>query len=425
MAEKLLMLALSPTMEEGVIVNWQKNEGDQIETGDVLCEVETDKAVMEYESQSDGVLLKIAQDEGNRVPVGATIAVMGDEGEDISGILEEIKSEGESQAPEAPAPEPAETTPEPPAEDKPEPSLPAEALPKKHEEPTPSTSGKIRISPLARKLADKHNLDTSSIHGSGPYGRIVEKDVKEAMSRPPTMSTPPAMAAATTMEDKTVPVSEKRRVIAKRLSDSKYTAPHYYLKLTAAMDGLIEARKILNAKISGKVSFNAFLIKLAAEALRRHPMVNATWNGDTIRQHGRVDVALAVAQQDGLITPVVRNCQNKGILTIEDELKNLIERARRNALQPPDYSNSTFTITNLGMFDIEEFTAIINQPNSAILALGKMMKQPVFNDNDEIFVQTVMKLTLSCDHRLVDGAVGAAFLRDLKDMIENPVCALY
>jgi pyruvate dehydrogenase E2 component (dihydrolipoamide acetyltransferase) len=231
------------------------------------------------------------------------------------------------------------------------------------------------------------------------------------------------MVAAAT--DETIPVSKKRKIIAQRLAESKYSAPHYYLKVRVAMDTLLEARKALNARAPQKVSMNAFLLKFVAEALKRHPMVNATWQGDTILKHGSIDIGLAVAQPDGLITPVVRNCGAKGILAIDDDLQELIQKAQNNRLDPEEYTNATFTITNLGSFGIQEFTAIINPPGSAILAVGEIRKEPVVGENDELFIHSMMTLTLSCDHRVIDGAIGAAFLKTLKEMLEEPIRTLY
>ena len=400
MAEKVLMLALSPTMEEGVIVKWLKNEGDSVGQGDILCEIETDKATMEYESPAEGTLLKIIAREGQAVPVGRDIAVIGQAGEDISELIEET-----------PAPAPAE-------------KAPVEKARPVREEPqviAPAAEGRVRSSPLARKLAKERGIDLSTVQGSGPQGRITRGDVDRAASGA-VAAMPPEVAGLT---DETVPVTQKRKVIADTLSRSKFTAPHYYLRVTAAVDNLMQARTRLNDKIGQKVSVNAFLMKFVAETLKRHPMINATWQDDTIVMHGSADIALAVAQPDGLIAPVVRNCNTRGVLQIDRELKTLIEKTRKGALSRADYADSTFTVSSLGTFGIEEFTAIINPPNSAILAVGEIMKIPVAGDDDRIGIARCMKLTLSCDHRIIDGTVGAAFLGDLKEMIEYPVHELY
>ena len=398
MAEKVLMLALSPTMEEGVIVKWIKSEGDCVEQGDILCEIETDKATMEYESSAEGTLLKIIAQEGQAVPVGRDIAIIGQPGEDISALIEE-------------SPAPAEKTPV-------EKTRPARKQPQVS---APAAEGRLRSSPSARKLAKERGIDLSTVQGSGPQGRITRSDVEKASSG--AVAPPPPKVADLT--DQTIPITQKRKVIADTLSKSKFTAPHYYLRLTAAVDNLMQARTRLNAKVGQKVSVNAFLMKFVAETLKRHPMINATWQDDTIVMHGTADIALAVAQPDGLIAPVVRNCDAKGVIQIDRELKTLIEKTRKGALSRADYANSTFTVSSLGMFGIEEFTAIINPPNSAILAVGEIMKIPVAGDDDRIRIGRCMKLTLSCDHRIIDGTVGAAFLGDLKEMIEYPIHALY
>ncbi len=398
MAEKVLMLALSPTMEEGLIVKWVMSEGDSVEQGDILCEIETDKATMEYESPAEGTLLKIIAKEGQAVPVGRDIAIIGQPDEDISELIDEVPT---------PAP-----TKEVPVEK-------ARHFTKEPQVIAPAAEGRLRSSPLARKLAKKRGIDLSTVQGSGPQGRITRDDVEKAG----TVTAPPPEHAGLT--DKTVPVTQKRKVIADTLSKSKFTAPHYYLRVTAAVDNLMQARTRLNDKIGQKVSVNAFLMKFVAETIKRHPTINATWHDDTIVMHGTADIALAVAQPDGLIAPVVRDCSAKGVLRIDSELKTLIEKTRKGALTRADYADSTFTISSLGTFGIEEFTAIINPPNSAILAVGEIMKIPVAGDDDRIRIARCMKLTLSCDHRIIDGTVGAAFLRDLKEMIEYPVHELY
>ncbi len=281
-------------------------------------------------------------------------------------------------------------------------------------------------------------MDIAAVHGSGPAGRVVRRDVEGAGAAAPAAGAAgapaqpgagayarPAAAAGVAPADEIVPVTGKRKVIAQRLVESKFQAPHYYLKVSFEMDGLMAARARLNERRKEKVSFNAFMHKLAAEALRRHPAVNASWQGDTIRRFGSIDIGLAVALPDGLITPVVRNCAAKGILEIDAELSALVEKARANKLTPEEYTGATFSISNLGSFGIEEFTAIINPPGSAILALGKVAKVPVVAADGAIVARSLMKATLSCDHRVVDGAVGAAFLADLKEMIENPMAVLF
>ena len=433
MAEKVLMLALSPTMEEGIVARWLKKEGDRVEVGDVICEVETDKATMDYESMSEGILLKILKEEGSSAAIGETIAIIGEEGENIDHLLEgegnRDKSDVDAPAPKSEAAVPADR---PEASDRGRENFDSE-----------NKTSRIKASPLARRIAEMNNISLEDISGSGPDGRIVKADVEtylaetspakralgdasaasgKAAVKQPDIKTGPA--AVTNYGDIEIPVSAKRRIIAERLAESKYSAPHYYLTVTVAVDNLIQTRKKVNESQPEKVSFNAFLIKFAAEALKKHPMVNASWLGDRILVRKQADIGLAVAQDDGLITPVVHDCGNKGLIAIDRELKPLIERARNNQLMPEEYQNASFTISNLGSFGIEEFTAVINPPGSAILAVGEMKKAPAVGQEGNITVQTQMKLTLSCDHRVIDGAVGAAFLKGLKDIIEDPFKAL-
>lgn len=407
MAEKLLMLALSPTMSTGLIARWLKNEGDKIAQGDVLCEVETDKATMEYESPASGVLLKIVLPAGSNAAVGDLIGIMGKAGEDFTALLTQKPVSDLVQTPE---------------------KVPA-SVPETITEVTPVVStDHIRSSPLARKLAELKGLNLETIQGSGPAGRIVKSDVEKVAKKPMAERSAGAAAAATVKAgsvDTVIPVSGKRRVIASRLSDSMFSAPHYYLKVQAEMDSLLEARRSLNTSSENKVSMNAFLIRLTAEALKRHPAINASWTGESIIQFGSVDIGIAVALPDGLITPIVRDCSSKGILQIDQELKVLVKKAREQALAPAEYTGATFTVSNLGSYGIEEFTAIINPPGSAILAIGEIRRIPVVEADDSIKIKSVMSLTLSCDHRVIDGAVGAAFLSDLKNMLQEPVRALY
>ena len=416
MAEKVLMLALSPTMETGTIVKWRLKEGESVANGQILCEVETDKATMEYESINEGTLLKIIVPAGREARVGEAIAVIGEKDEDIKSILEEVSTSPSVRAVEEQ--EVKEEFLEKKDLTQVEAGLITESL---KEQKLPQG---VKASPLARKLAERYNIDLKGVRGSGPEARIVKRDIEAAVKQTDAkvrqeISTP------SEMEVDKIPVSGKRSIIARRLSESKFSAPHYYLKVIVSMDGLLTARSALNKTVEEKVSFNAFLIKFAAEALKRHRMVNAGWQGDVIVRYMRADIGLAVAQPDGLITPVVRDCWNKGIVDINRELKILIEKALDNKLKPREYSDATFTITNLGSYGIHDFTAIINPPGSAILAAGQIKKEPVIDENDNISAQSNMVLTLSCDHRVIDGAVGALFMKDLKDMMENPIKALY
>lgn len=415
MAIKLMMLALSPTMEVGTIAKWNVKEGDEIANGDVICDVETDKATMDYEAMDDGTLLKIVLPEGGQAKVGDTIAIIGEKGEDISELLSSVES----------SPAPVKKTEV--VESKEEKATPQVAP--KSEGPS-SSPGKILASPLARKLAGEHGLDIRMISGSGPGGRVVKRDIESALAGGGAKAVSSFAGSSTPVQalesDKVIPVSQKRAIIASRLAESKYSAPHYYLKLSIRMDEMLAARQRLNSELKdNKISVNAFLIKFAAEALKRHVQVNSTWNGDHILRHGSIDIGLAVAQEDGLITPVVRNCGHKGIVEIEADLKDLIDKALSNRLQPEEYSGATFTISNLGSFGIEEFTAIINPPGSAIMAVGQTARTPVVVEGDDIEIQSLMKVTLSCDHRIVDGAIGARFLKEMKEMMENPIRTLY
>jgi pyruvate dehydrogenase E2 component (dihydrolipoamide acetyltransferase) len=445
MAEQVLMLALSPTMEEGTIVTWHKKEGDSVAQSDIICEVETDKATMEYESVNEGTLLKILVPDGGQAKVGEPIAVVGESGEDISALVEAaVQGAASEEKPAAAAEVPA--TPEPTAAE----AAAAEAKPARPEVAVdggpsvaglPST-GELKASPLARKMAAEQGLDLRAFRGSGPAGRIVKRDIEKALRK--AASYGPALAATTAGpvfvpgtvaaagtagKDEQIPVSGKRKIIAQRLAESKYSAPHYYLRIDVDAGAMMAARARLNSRLpkeaGGKVSPNAFLIKFVAESLKKYPAVNASWQGDTILRFGKMDIALAVAQEDGLITPVVRDCGSKGIVQIDRELKVLIDKALSNKLTPEEYSGATFTISSLGPYGILEFTAIINPPGSAILAVGRIHKVPVVEDDGSIGVRSQMMLTLSCDHRVIDGAVGTAFLSDLKAMIEYPIDHLY
>jgi pyruvate dehydrogenase E2 component (dihydrolipoamide acetyltransferase) len=456
MAEQVLMLALSPTMEEGTIVSWHKKEGDSVAQSDIICEVETDKATMEYESVNEGTLLKILVPEGGQAKVGEPIAVVGESGEDISSLVEAVEQKAESAAAAAGAEpatgaEPSMAAPAKAAapEEKPAPAPAPEAAPAPAEG-VPSIVGEIKASPLARKMAAERGVDLRSLRGSGPAGRIVKRDIEKGLRKAASYGAAaavgvagPAIAGAPAApfympgtagptasgRDEQVPVSKKRKIIAQRLSESKYSAPHYYLRIDVDAGAMMAARQRLNARLpkeaGGKVSPNAFLIKFVAETLKKYPAVNASWQGDTILRFGKIDVALAVAQEDGLITPVVRDCGSKGIVQIDRELKVLIDKALNNKLTPEEYSGATFTVSSLGTSGILEFTAIINPPGSAILAVGRIHKVPVVEDDGSIGVRSQMMLTLSCDHRVIDGAVGAAFLSDLKAGIEYPIDHLY
>ncbi|MBD3344616.1 MAG: hypothetical protein GF401_06105 [Chitinivibrionales bacterium] len=405
------MLALSPTMESGKIAQWSKKEGDPIESGDVLCQVETDKTTMDYESTSEGALLKIIAPEGSEVNVGDNIAIIGEKGEDISELPSETV-QPESEKKEIAEPEQATHQKNPQ-----EKSI-LTAQPAESEGNFPRG---VPVSPLARKMAADKGIDLHSVKGSGPRGRIVKKDVEGYSPPQPNLHAPPRGAA---LRDEIIPVSEKRRVIAQRLSNSFYSAPHYSLSVEVVLETLLSARTRINKSSGEKISLNAFIVKFTAQTLVNHPMVNSSWEYETIHRYGTVDIALAVAQPDGLITPVVHDCETKGIRQIDHDLKELIGKARENRLAPEEYSGGTFTISNLGSMGIREFTAIINPPQAAILAVGEIVKKPLVDENNDLAVHNTMMLTLSCDHRILDGAVSAAFLSDLKKFLEYPIEAL-
>jgi len=423
MPEKVLMIALSPTMETGTVARWRKKEGDKVASGDVLCEVETDKATMDYESSAEGTLLKIVLPEGGQAKVGDLIAIVGKPGDDISALLAEG---GGAAAPKAAGAKPASSAQ---AAASRAPAAPAPGAATVTAAALAAPGARVRSSPLARKLAQQKGIDLRSVRGTGPGGRVVRRDLDglSAGAAAPAGVGAAARAAAPVLQpgpgDQVIPVSGMRKVIAKRLSDSMYTSPHYYLTVAVGMDELLAARSRLNSGRDRKISVNAFLMGIAARALERHPRVNSTWNTENILQHPTADIGLAVALPDGLITPLVRDCGHKGIAAIDMELAELIEKARAGKLAPQDYTGATFTISNLGAMGIDEFTAIINPPGSAILAVGAVRKEPVV-ENDTVVVRQRMRITLSCDHRIIDGAMGAAFLRELADMLENPLLAL-
>ncbi len=407
MAEKIVMLALSPTMEKGTIIKWLKKEGDHISNGDVLCEVETDKATMDYESNWDGDLLKIVADSGSKVEVGDLIAIIGKAGENIESLL---LSGGVHKGVEKKQPPVSELR-----------------VSEEAKETNISAKERIRASPLAKEIARQKGIDLHTVIGSGPQGRIVKQDVEKigVKGGPQIEKITPYQKRITISQEQEIAISEKRKVIAKRLSESIFTAPHYYLTIVTTVENLLSARKNLNMQTDLKISFNAFIIKFVAEALKRHPVVNSSWKGNTIVYHKSIDIGIAVAQSDGLITPVVRNCAEKGIMTIDSELKGLIEKAQQGKLQYDEYNNAYFTISNLGSYGVRNFTAIINPPGSAILAVGEVYREPYEDEKGIIKFRNCIEMTLSCDHRVIDGAVAAAFGKDLKNIIENPISILY
>ncbi|MEN9510699.1 MAG: hypothetical protein RLZZ370_518 [Bacteroidota bacterium] len=402
MAEIIRMPKMSDTMTEGVVVKWLVKEGDPIKSGDIIAEVETDKATMDFECYSKGTLLHIAVKEGQSVPVDGIVAVVGQPGEDIQGLLSGPASAPKSEAPVA---DTAAQTPTP-------------AAPVSAPVTTATTTTRILASPLAKKLAAEKGIDLAVVKGSGENGRIVKQDVENYTGG--AVATP-AIAAFTGAESyEEVPVSQMRKTIAARLSESKFSAPHFYLTIEINMDKAVVAREQMNQISEVKISMNDLVIKAAAAALRKHPKINSSWLGNTIRYNHHINIGVAMAVEDGLLVPVVRFADQKNLSQISSEVKDYGARAKAKKLQPQDWAGNTFTISNLGMFGIEEFTAIINPPDACILAVGAV-KETVGVVNGEIKPVKVMKVTLSCDHRVVDGASGAQFLQTLKQLLEEPV----
>lgn len=414
MAEIVRMPKLSDTMTEGVVAAWLKKVGDAVESGELLAEIETDKATMEFESFFDGVLLHIGVEQGQTAPVDSLLCVLGEEGEDISAILSGAEAPAAAPAAPAAAPEPAPAPAPAPVPV----AAPVPAAPVPAPEPAPvSASGRVKASPLAKRLAEERGMNIATIPGSGEGGRIIKRDVEHFH---PAAAPVAAAAPAGTERFTEEPVSQMRKTIARRLAESKFTAPHFYLTVSIDMSTAMAARKEINASGEVKVSFNDMVVKAAALALKKHPAVNSSWLGDRIRYNEHVHIGVAVAVEDGLLVPVVRHANEKSLSSIGGEVKDFAGRARDKKLQPADWEGNTFTISNLGMFGIEEFTAIINPPDACIMAVGGIQEQPVVK-NGAVVPGHVMKVTLSCDHRVVDGATGAAFLNDFKAFLESPV----
>lgn len=411
MAEVIRMPRMSDTMEEGVIVAWQKKVGDTIEPGTVLAEVETDKAVMELESFNEGVLLHIVVESGP-VKVNGILAVVGQAGEDYKPALEAAGAGSSVPA----SKEVAAASSESPA---------VTATPTTAPVATEDT-GRIKASPLAKSMASQAGVDLKAVKGSGDFGRIIKKDVEEfiqsggnAASAPTAVSTPAYIAVASG-QDVDIPLSQMRKTIARRLSESMFTAPHFYLSMDINMDRAVEVRKLINESEGKKISFNDLVVKAVAMALRHHPVINSSWLGDKIRQNGNINVGVAVAVDEGLLVPVTRNTDMMSLSQISDTVKQLAGKAKERKLQPDEMQGNTFTVSNLGMFDIESFTAIINPPDSCIMAVGSIVQKPIVK-NGQIVVGNMMKVMLSCDHRVVDGASGARFLQTFKNYLEEPV----
>ena len=409
------MPRLSDTMEEGKVESWNKKVGDKVAYGDILAEIETDKAVQEFETDVEGTLLYIGVEEGQSAPVDSILAIIGPEGTDVSAIVNGggKKSEAKKEAPKQEkkeAPKKAEPTKE---------------APKQEAKPAVNNTGRVFISPLAKKLAEEKGYDINQIQGTGDNGRIVKKDVENftPQAAQPKAAASAAVANIPAGEDQVIPNSQMRKVIAKRLSQSKFTAPHYYLNIEVDMDNVIAARKQINQIPDTKVSFNDIVLKATAMAVKKHPVVNSTWKDSEITQYGDVNIGVAVAVPDGLVVPVVRNADFKSLSQISAEVKDLATRSRDKKIKADEMEGSTFTISNLGAYGVESFTSIINQPNSCILSVGAIVEKPVVK-NGQIVVGHTMKLCLACDHRTVDGATGSLFLQTLKQYLETPMAML-
>ena len=415
MAEIIRMPRLSDTMEEGNIVSWLVKEGDKVSPGDVLAEVETDKATMELESFNEGVLLYIGVKEGP-VPVDGIIAIIGAKGDDYKKLLADAESAASAPAKEEAAPAKTETAPAPAAKATPAPAAVVE---------TNHNTDRILASPLARSLAAEKGYNLEQITGTGDGGRIIKRDVETytPSAAPAANSKQAPRALAPDIQYGDAPVSQMRKVIARRLSESKFGAPHFYLTVEINMDNAMAARKQVNANPDIKVSFNDIIMKASAVALRKHPAINSSWHGDKITYHEEINIGVAVAIPDGLMVPVVRDTDLKSLTQINAEVKELAGKAKGKKLSTEEMTGNTFTISNLGNFGIEEFTAIINPPDACILAVGSIMQKPIVKDG-EIVVGNMMKVTLSCDHRVVDGVTGANFLATLKSMLESPLMML-
>ncbi|TVQ68573.1 MAG: pyruvate dehydrogenase complex dihydrolipoamide acetyltransferase [Balneolaceae bacterium] len=465
MATVIEMPKLSDTMEEGTIAKWNIKEGDTVASGDVVAEVETDKATMDLEAFDGGTVLKILVEEGDAAPLGAKLVILGEKGEDISGLVgdegsaeadsddsEEKKSDkkesGEKDSDKKES-EGKETEDKESGEEK----VSEKKKDKKDKDFDPlfgdlkegkkagngkqdDGDGRVKASPLARKMAEERGIDVSLVKGSGPQGRIVKADVEnfkeeDAKEAPAAQKEKekekelpkPSISGTSIREDKEIKVSQMRKTIGKRLAESKFTSPHFYETVDIDMKRAIEVREAMNEISDVKISFNDLVVKACAVGLRRHPWVNSSWMGDVIRMHGDVNIAVAVAVEEGLLTPVIRHADQKGLRDISIETKDFANRAREKKLQPEDWEGSTFTVSNLGMFGIEEFTAIINPPNAAILAIGAIRDVPVV-ENGQVVPGKRMKVTMSSDHRVVDGAKAAEFLNTVRSLLENPASML-
>lgn len=413
MAEIVKMPKLSDTMTEGVVSKWHKKVGDKVKSGELLAEIETDKATMDFESFQDGVLLYVGVEEGKGAPVDSVLAILGAAGEDYKALLD-----GAGATPAAvttaEAPVPAASS-----------STIAPAAPTPAPVAVSSDDARTKASPLAKKIASEKGIDLSQVSGSGDGGRIVKRDIENftPSAGAAKATSAPVFVPAGTEQFTEVATTQMRKVIARRLAESKFTAPHFYLTIEIDMDNAIAARTAINAGGEVKISYNDFVVKACAMALRKHPVINSSWLGDKIRTNHHVHIGVAISVEDGLLVPVVRFADQKGLHQISAEVKDYAGKAKSKKLQPADWEGNTFTISNLGMFDIDQFTAIINPPDACILAVGSIQQKPVVKNN-AVVPGNVMKVTLSCDHRVVDGVAGAEFLKTLKSYLENPVMML-
>jgi len=417
-AEIVRMPKMSDTMEEGIISSWHKKVGETVESGELMAEIDTDKATMEYESYNDGTVLYLGAEAGGAVKVDGILAIVGEAGADYKLLLEAQSQAApvvaeETSATEAPVTETKETT------------TIAAVQPNVTAPVANSSNGRIKASPLAKKLASEKGIELSQVQGSADGGRIVKRDIENyvPVAQTAQTSSQPAIALPSSVGEESfeeIRVSQMRKTIAKRLGESKFSAPHFYLTMEINMDKAMEARKSMNEISPVKISFNDMVIKAAAAALKQHPQVNSSWLGDTIRINHHVHIGVAVAVEEGLLVPVVRFADNKSLSVISAEVKDLGGKAKNKELQPADWEGNTFTISNLGMFGIEEFTAIINSPDACILAVGGIKETAIVKDG-QLAVGNIMKVTLSCDHRVVDGVVGSSFLKTFKGLMEDPV----
>ena len=419
MAEIVRMPKLSDTMTDGVVAKWHKKVGDKVKSGELLADIETDKATMEFESFQNGVLLHIGVQEGKTAPVDSVLAILGNAGEDVTALLAEEAKKGveslkvESSKVESPK---VETVAQK-VEEKTTPAINNQAPPTNHQQST-LNDGRTKISPLAKKLADDKGISISTLRGSGDGGRIVKRDIDNYKSTGSSMSSFVGVESYTEEA-----VSQMRKTIARRLAESKFSAPHFYLTMEIDMDIIIKVREAINTVTEIKISFNDIIIKAVAASLRKHPKINSSWLGDKIRYNNHIHIGVAMAVDEGLLVPVVRFADGKTLTQIAAEVRNYSAKAKDKKLQPGDWEGNTFTISNLGMFGIDEFTAIINPPDACILAVGGIKQMPVVKGG-QVVPGNVMKVTLSCDHRVVDGTLGSAFLQTLKHYLENPVLML-